>query len=880
MNLVDRAKKSLRERTQSIDALLVLAEELKQAELFDFACRVLALAREQRTSDAGKRSALALQHALCTYKNPDLPLTDRLDDALRILEGDIDLRSTKDQETLGIAGAIFKRKWQADGVTEHLETAFEYYYRGHVLGPAQDLGYTGVNAAHMLDLLVDAEVRQAARTGALAAAVDEHRARARTIRTEVIAALLALESTLRPDSSDASQWWFAVTLAEAHFGLEAFDQAQMWLERARRIKTIPQWMFDSTSQQLVSMARLQARAARTSIPTTESRLGLLTDTLGPGQIPGAALLQQFLEVSPPVIQSAALGTVGLALSGGGFRASLFHIGVLASLAEHDLLRHVQVLSCVSGGSIIGTYYYLELRLLLNTKPDADITPQDYIDIVRRIERDFLAGVQHNLRMRVLGDLADNWKMFFGRKYSRTHKIGELYEEYLYSRIHDEPDPAGESGASSGGSVNRGQPPRSPRYINDVRVNPVGAPPGFHPRLHNWRRQAKVPRLIINATTLNTGHQWQFTASFMGEPPATINTNVDGNFRLRRMYYAEAPPRYRAFRLGHAVGASSCVPGLFEPLQLPDLFPGMTVSLADGGVHDNQGIGSLIEQGCDNLIVSDASGQMGELERLGVGPLQVLYRSDTVFQARMRDIQFRDLQSRVASGVVTATYIHLKQGLEVTPKDWIGCDDPKENPAATTRATLFTRYGVRHDVQRLLAAVRTDLDSFCDAEAMALMTSGYLMMQRALADRGLAPKEGQYTWEFLRMEPAMRRADPRLMQILQHAGSLAFKVWGLLKPLRYVGVALLLLVLLVLAVTAWSTRHVPLLSLGMALFSVLTLALGTMLGPVVARWLAAPGWVRRAAVGILAGLFGWIVTTVHLRWFDRWYLAFGQRDKFE
>jgi predicted acylesterase/phospholipase RssA len=37
--------------------------------------------------------------------------------------------------------------------------------------------------------------------------------------------------------------------------------------------------------------------------------------------------------------SFLLGKVGLALSGGGFRASLFHIGVLARLAELDVLRH-------------------------------------------------------------------------------------------------------------------------------------------------------------------------------------------------------------------------------------------------------------------------------------------------------------------------------------------------------------------------------------------------------------------------------------------------------------------------------------------------------------------------------------------------------------
>ena len=52
----------------------------------------------------------------------------------------------------------------------------------------------------------------------------------------------------------------------------------------------------------------------------------------------------------------AKATLGLALSGGGFRASFFHIGVLARLAELDLLRRVEALSTVSGGSIVGALY--------------------------------------------------------------------------------------------------------------------------------------------------------------------------------------------------------------------------------------------------------------------------------------------------------------------------------------------------------------------------------------------------------------------------------------------------------------------------------------------------------------------------------------------
>ena len=85
------------------------------------------------------------------------------------------------------------------------------------------------------------------------------------------------------------------------------------------------------------------------------------------------------------------GKLGIALSGGGLRAALFHVGVLARLAQCDLLRYVALISTVSGGSIIGTFYYLKVKQLLEGKrPDAlKPSAQAYCQLVKEVESEFL-----------------------------------------------------------------------------------------------------------------------------------------------------------------------------------------------------------------------------------------------------------------------------------------------------------------------------------------------------------------------------------------------------------------------------------------------------------------------------------------------------------
>ena len=50
--------------------------------------------------------------------------------------------------------------------------------------------------------------------------------------------------------------------------------------------------------------------------------------------------------------------IGIALSGGGFRAAVFHLGAFRKLNKFGLLSSIDLLTCVSGGSIAGSFLAL------------------------------------------------------------------------------------------------------------------------------------------------------------------------------------------------------------------------------------------------------------------------------------------------------------------------------------------------------------------------------------------------------------------------------------------------------------------------------------------------------------------------------------------
>ena len=105
------------------------------------------------------------------------------------------------------------------------------------------------------------------------------------------------------------------------------------------------------------------------------------------------------------------------------------------------------------------------------------------------------------------------------------------------------------------------------------------------------------------------------------------------------------------------------------------------------------------------------------------------------------------------------FIHLKKDLQVKPLDWINCPDPQDS---FDSSLPLTKYGINKDAQERLAAIRTDLDSFSDAEARALMISGYRMtefeLRRSLPELDQVGRGGHEDWRFMKFDESLTRAD--------------------------------------------------------------------------------------------------------------------------
>jgi NTE family protein len=375
--------------------------------------------------------------------------------------------------------------------------------------------------------------------------------------------------------------------------------------------------------------------------------------------------------------------VAIALSGGGFRASLFHLGVLRRLTEAGWLADIGAISTVSGGSIIGAFLALRWERLLSAGAtpealeDQVITP--FVSIVS--SRSFIAEWASGL-------LSVPFRKLFEPSYSRTQRAAELLGSCFFDG----------------------------RLCTDL-------PPS--------------PYLVINSASLISGRAWRFTRDGLGdsrfgyakwqEAPLGLGVAVGASAAFPPVF---TPARIRA----HAYHFGK-PPYDEEALVAPAYIP-----LGDGGIYDNLGVevltkktvlpGEVVLDPPQFLVASDAGYPPQTRFRANGLPLLseglLLYRVDEIardqigaLRRRMLVRQFMSIADPLRGVLATlgSSLERIERGASNATNSYLTGEDPR---------TLIPLH-----LSRRIQRIRTHLNRFSVVEAEALMYHGYLIADAVL-----------------------------------------------------------------------------------------------------------------------------------------------------
>src|SRR4051812_26065262 len=89
--------------------------------------------------------------------------------------------------------------------------------------------------------------------------------------------------------------------------------------------------------------------------------------------------------------------IGLALSGGGFRASLYHLGLARFLRDAGILPRITHITSVSGGSVFAAHLVLNWDRYNGSHGEFDAAASEFLafmrlDVRNRIFRPFLLAL--------------------------------------------------------------------------------------------------------------------------------------------------------------------------------------------------------------------------------------------------------------------------------------------------------------------------------------------------------------------------------------------------------------------------------------------------------------------------------------------------------
>ncbi|MGI9470521.1 MAG: patatin-like phospholipase family protein [Rubripirellula sp.] len=225
--------------------------------------------------------------------------------------------------------------------------------------------------------------------------------------------------------------------------------------------------------------------------------------------------------------------IGLALSGGGLRATLYHLGVVRYMKEAGLLSSVSHITSVSGGSVLGAHLVLNWDRYNGSDEELNGACREIIDFVRLDVRNRI--VRRYPFTLAFGSLQRLFRQRPSRRVTRTGLLEKQYQDFLFGDtcLHELP---------------------------------------IKPELH------------VLCTNLSEGGLSSFSRSGL----LFEERSKSGHTQMRRQ-------RAGLATVPMAVAASSAFPGFFPPLELTADDIGATEGefqtqyFTDGGVYDNLGV---------------------------------------------------------------------------------------------------------------------------------------------------------------------------------------------------------------------------------------------------------------------------------------------------
>src|SRR5271156_4724073 len=126
-----------------------------------------------------------------------------------------------------------------------------------------------------------------------------------------------------------------------------------------------------------------------------------------------------------------MNRIGLALSGGGFRATLYHLGLIRFLRDADILSQVTHITSVSGGSIFAAHLVLNWDRYNGSPNEFDAAASEVLSFVR-------LDVRNRIARRFPLALPLRWPRWLlgrsNRKLTRTGLLEYHYEKFLYGDV--------------------------------------------------------------------------------------------------------------------------------------------------------------------------------------------------------------------------------------------------------------------------------------------------------------------------------------------------------------------------------------------------------------------------------------------------------------